>query len=76
MSLDATETRLTKIGRIVMEPDGSILVSDFDSENCSCRDVCTLALSYAIERLARELTADIEKPGGSGNVIEATRFPD
>lgn len=72
MSLDATEVRLTKIGTVTIQPDGEVLVKGFQGENCSCRDVCVLALTHAIQVLSRELMADIEVPGGSGKVVDAT----
>lgn len=42
MSLDAIHSRLTKVGRIVIE-GGHVLVEGFDGDNCSCRDVAVLA---------------------------------
>lgn len=72
MSLDAEEVKLTKIGTVTIEPDGTVLVKGFDGENCSCRDVCVLAMVHAMGVLSRELMADIEKPGGSGKVVDAT----
>lgn len=68
MSLDATETRLTEIGSLVIDADGSVMLAGFKGDNCTCRDVATLALAWAIGKLQTELTAQIEKPGGSGNV--------
>jgi hypothetical protein len=72
MSLDATNVRLTRVGRVVVNHDGSVDVSGFDGENCSCRDVCVLAMVHAMQVLSRELMADIEIPGGSGKVAEAS----
>lgn len=72
MSLDATPIRLTKRGRIVIEPDGEILVSDFEGANTTCRETCVLALGWAIQHLTAEMMKDIRRPGGSGLVCEAT----
>ena len=72
MSLDATVVRLVRFGKVVINADGSVDVSGFDGENCSCRDVCVLAMVHAIQVLSRELMADIEVPGGSGKVADAT----
>lgn len=72
MSLDATEVRLSRFGKVVINADGTVDVSGFDGENCSCRDVCVLAMVHAMQVLSRELMADIEVPGGSGKVAEAT----
>jgi hypothetical protein len=68
MSLDATEVKLTKTGKLTLREDGSIYLTGFDGENCTCRDVATLALVWAIGRLQEELEWQIRKPGGSGNV--------
>ena len=72
LSLDATEVRLRRFGKVVINADGTIDVSGFDGENCSCRDVCVLAMVHAMQVLSRELMLDIEVPGGSGKVAEAT----
>ena len=72
MSLDAQPICLTKRGRIVIEPDGTVLVSDFDGENVTCREVCVLALGWAIQHLTAEMVKDIERPGGSQLVVDAT----
>lgn len=69
MSLDATEVKLTKVGTVEMRADGEVYLQGFKgSAGCSCRDVATLALVWAIGKLQRELKAQIERPGGSGNV--------
>jgi hypothetical protein len=65
MSLDAQESRLTKIGTVTIKRDGMVIVKGFDGDKCTCRDVVVLALTHAIQVLSRELMADIEKPGGS-----------
>lgn len=76
MSLDAQPIKLTKRGRIVIEPDGSVYVSDFDGDKMTCREVCVLALGWAIEHLTAEMMKMIEQPGGSDLVCEATNpFP-
>jgi hypothetical protein len=72
MSLDATTIRLTKRGRIVIEPDGHVMVSDFEGENTTCRETCVLALGWAIQHLTAEMMKDIEQPGGSRLVVEAS----
>jgi hypothetical protein len=72
MSLDAQPIKLTKRGRIIIEPDGTVLVSDFEGENTTCREVCVLALGWAIQHLTAEMMKDIERPGGSQLVVEAT----
>lgn len=68
MSLDATHSKLTKVGRIVIE-DGQVLVEGFDGEGCSCRDVAVLACMHGIEVLTQEARKSIEKPGGGMIVI-------
>lgn len=68
MSLDATPSRLTKVGRIVIE-DGQVLVEGFDGEGCSCRDVAVLACMHGMEVLAQEARKCIEQPGGGQIVI-------
>jgi hypothetical protein len=72
MSLDAQPIQLTKRGRIVIEPDGTVLVSDFDGDRTTCRETCVLACLWAIQHLSAEVTKDIERPGGSELVVEAT----
>lgn len=67
MSLDASKSKLTKIGTIKMK-DGCVYVNGFEGENCSCRDVAVLALAWAIGELSREMALDIQEPGGSRNV--------
>jgi hypothetical protein len=69
MSLDAEESRLTKIGTVTIKPDGMVIVKGFNGEGCTCRDVAVLAVTHAIQVLSRELMADIEKPGGSEKVV-------
>jgi hypothetical protein len=69
VSLDATEVKLTKTGSLQISPDGEVYLTGFvGSEGCTCRDVATLALVWAIGKLQKDLKAQIEKPGGSGNV--------
>ncbi|WP_054074958.1 hypothetical protein [Comamonas testosteroni] len=68
MSLDATHSRLTKVGRIVIEA-GHVLVEGFDGDNCSCRDVAVLACMHGMEVLALEARKTIEQPGGGQVVI-------
>lgn len=69
MSLDATEVKLTKTGRIEINEDGFVVLSGFAGENCSCRDVAVLAMCHGLEVLAREVRATIEKPGGGNNGV-------
>lgn len=69
MSLDASEVKLIKTGSVEMRADGTVYLTGFEGNgNCTCRDVATLALVWAIGRLNAELECQIEKPGGSGNV--------
>lgn len=68
MSLDATEVRLTSPGTLTLHKDGTVMLEGFEGEDCTCRDVATLALAWAIGKLQAELVAQIERPGGSGNV--------
>jgi hypothetical protein len=68
MSLDATESSLTRTGEVHMLESGEIYLTGFDGEGCTCRDVATLALVWAIGKLQEELRQQIERPGGSGNV--------
>lgn len=68
MSLDATHSRLTKVGRIVIE-GGRVLVEGFEGDNCSCRDVAVLACMHGVEVLAQEARKTIEQPGGGQIVV-------
>lgn len=68
MSLDATEMNLTRCGKVEIALGGDIYLTGFEGNNCSCRDVAVLALSWAIGHLQRELDATIRKPGGNGTV--------
>jgi hypothetical protein len=72
MSLDAQPIKLTKRGTLVIKPDGTIEVRDFDGDNTTCRETCVLALGWAIQHLTAELMKDIEAPGGSRLVVEAS----
>jgi hypothetical protein len=62
---DPAEIVLNRIGRVEIE-GGEVILTGFEGDNCSCRDVATLALSYAIGVLQGELDAMIRKPGGTG----------
>jgi hypothetical protein len=64
MSLDAETSRLTKHGRVVIEPDGLITVEGFGGDNCTCRDVAVQAMVWAIGVLQKDVLACIETPGG------------
>jgi hypothetical protein len=75
MSLDAQHISLNKRGRIVIEPDGSVMVSDFEGDLLTCREVCVLALGWAVQHLMAEMMKMVERPGGSDLVCEAT-IPD
>lgn len=68
MSLDATHSQLTKVGRIVIE-GGHVLVEGFEGDNCSCRDLAVLACMHGMEVLALEARKTIEQPGGGQVVI-------
>lgn len=72
MSLDAEISRLTKLGNVTIYGNPKygiqVIVKGFEGENCSCRDVAVLACAWAIEVLAREMRADIERPGGNMSV--------
>jgi hypothetical protein len=72
VSFDAQPIKLTQRGRIVIEPDGTVLVSNFEGDNTTCRETCVLALGWAIQHLTAEMMKDIERPGGSDLVVEAT----
>ncbi len=63
MSLDAEPIKLTQHGTVTVEA-GSIVVTGFSGDNCSCRDVAVLACIWAIGELQRELLKDVEQPGG------------
>lgn len=65
MSLDATHTKLTRYGKVVVE-GGEIIVTGYDGKNCTCRDLAVLAMCHAIGVLQDELMRTIEKPGGTG----------
>jgi hypothetical protein len=64
VSLDATEVRLTKRGKVTIFANGDIEIEGFHGKNCSCRDVAVLAMLWAIGVLQKDVTADIQKPGG------------
>lgn len=61
------DTKLIKIGSILMH-EGKIQIQGFEGDDLGCREVCIHAMLWAIGELQREIMADIEKPGGSGNV--------
>lgn len=63
MSLDAETTKLTQHGTVTVEA-GRIVVTGFEGDNCSCRDVAVLACIWAIGELQRELLKTVEQPGG------------
>lgn len=65
--LDANRARLAAHGLVMIGPTG-IVVSAFEGEGTSCRDVAALALTWAIGELQRELQALLQQPGGSGRV--------
>lgn len=74
MSLDAQPIKLTKRGTIVIKPDGTVEVSDFEGDNTTCRETCVLALGWAIQHLTAQMVKDIEAPGGSDLVVDASGF--
>lgn len=59
------DLKLTKTGTLNIQQD-EITIDGFDAEGASCREVGVLALLWAIGELQKELTAMLEKPGGSG----------
>lgn len=68
MSLDAETSKLTRIGKVVInahgEPGVQIEVLGFDGSGCTCRDVAVQACLWAIGELQREVLRCIEEPGG------------
>jgi len=60
--------KLTKTGSVEMRADGSVYLEGFEGDGCTCRDLATLALVWAIGKLQEELMWQIRQPGGSGNV--------
>lgn len=72
MSNDATPIRLTQFGTVEIPPEGPegmIVITGFEGENCTCRDVAIMACAWAIGRLQREMLKSIEKPGGGNTGI-------
>jgi hypothetical protein len=65
--LDANPAKITKAGRVVINPFG-VIVEGFEAEGASCRDVAALAMAWAIGELQRELLAILERPEGTGRV--------
>jgi hypothetical protein len=70
MSLDANPSFMTKPGTVTISPDGSVYFEGFEGENCSCRDTAVLAAAWAIGVLQREVTKDIERPGGGNTAVD------
>lgn len=60
------DKKLSKIGRITIEPDGEILCDGFEADDCMCREVAILAMIHGARVLLRESVACIEIPGGTG----------
>lgn len=64
--------KLSKIGRVAFEEDGSITCDYFEAPGASCREVAILALRWARDRgvqgLDGEIDALMERPGGTGRV--------
>jgi len=69
MSLDDDVTKLTKLGTVTVTAGESIVVSGFEGDNCTCRDVAVQACLWAIAELAREALKDVESPGGGNTAI-------
>jgi len=66
--LDEKVSTLTKYGTVEVQLGGEILVKGFEAENCTCRDVAVLAMTYAIGQLQQKLNEHIQRPGGRGGV--------
>ena len=65
--LDAEEAKLTKAGTVTVASESAgcnVLVTGFEGDGCSCRDIAALAMLWAIGELQRELMATLERPGG------------
>lgn len=67
--LDANKAKLTKTGTMTITEDG-ILISGFEGEGTTCRDVTALAAVWAIGILQRELMPTLEAPGDGKIWIE------
>lgn len=66
--LDADTARLIQFGTVKVSA-GDVIVEGFDAEGATCREVAALATLWAIGRLQQELTAILERPGGSNICI-------
>ncbi|MEJ5030045.1 hypothetical protein [Comamonas sp. MYb69] len=63
MSLDATHSHITKLGRIVISEGGEVTVQGFEGEGCSCRDLAAQACIYGARVLMEQALKVIEQPG-------------
>jgi hypothetical protein len=74
LSLDATTSRLTKLGRVEINPHAEggvqIVAYGFEGDGCSCRDVAALACLWAIGELQREVMRCIEQPGNNAIAVD------
>ena len=64
--MEEDEIQLTRHGEVVIDSQG-IVVRGFAGSNTTCRELAILACAWAIGELQREMTKNIERPGG-GNI--------
>lgn len=76
MGLDAERMRLTKFGTVTIDPRPDpvngiqVVISGFEAENASCRDLAAMAQIWAIGVLQRSLAGELEEPGGGASGID------
>jgi len=59
------DLKLKQTGTILMHK-GRIYLSGFEADGAMCREVAALGILWAIGELQAELTALIQRPGGTG----------
>lgn len=67
--LDAEHATITKVGSVTITTDG-IVVSGFEADNATCRDIAALSATWAIGRLQQELMRTLERPGDNNINVE------
>lgn len=68
--LDATETKLTRVGTLTIDTDTAcIYVDGFSAKDGSCRDVAALACAWGIGMLQAELLTILQSPEGGRSAI-------
>ncbi len=66
--LDANKAQLTKVGTLSIS-SGKIVVSGFDGDGCTCRDISALAIIWAIGQLQSSLLDVVREPGKADHVV-------